>query len=226
LTYEDGMTAVDCLKLLLKCYAEDAIKATYYTIREFSEHESIDIDGVKIPCREYVLSANNLAKISKFKNLHSPGGRELFLGIERAIGAPALYLPDSFYASSFDVRSSDEVSSMIDRVSRRIAYAKKRLSNNGIEAPEPNTEDDSAIKVLLKIKDNYNSMEKHIAEYFLYIVRRERDKLFYIHRHPKVSNMHRCQDTSILSAINTYNWFFLNQPIFIEKGFSYGYSSF
>lgn len=224
LTYREGMSAADCVKDILELYAADGGNTLYYFVTEFPEHELYDIDGTKITCRTYQFDRPYLATLYKRKDTTNDSRfASICLDLEKSIGAPALYVPESVFSSSPKTVTHEAIDVMIAKIEKRISCDRKRLANHDIDEVVTGTEDDAASQTLRSLKEN--TLEQNIRNYYRTIVARERDKLFYIHRHPNVANMHRCQDVAILSAINIFDWYFLHKPIF-EKGRSYGYSSF
>lgn len=229
--YSHPDTAYDILNRLIDARKHDkasAIKRSFYIAREFAEESSMDIEGRMVDTASTTLSYRDVDIVLE-KDNHSP---VYVARIEREIGAPCLPAYNQNLVKEGKVLTIDEVKKRLDKMRRRASKEQKDLRELGVEvtiAPSPETE--GAIDALEFLYNNGIGRKFYdiCQTLFWKIVERERDRLFYIRRHPKQTSLHICHNEALLEEIKTLEWAIGENPFMplaINGGGYNGFSRF
>lgn len=241
ISLEPGETTYDVISRLADRALKDSKSKTYasrnsYCVREFSAYQSIDREGRNVGCASYNFPRRELQKISPMftdladKTGLSPEDEGVLLNsiqrfdihavkLENAIGVPHLFYPKIKKTNIYPLPKAD-VEKRLERFRNRAAAEIKQVRQmfHGIDDCL-NDKLVSAINVLHWILTQYtdngidqNGLKNILDELFKLIVARERDKLFYLRRHPSDATLHRCQDPTILSSIEQIVWVLGSNP--------------
>ena len=207
--YDEKKTAGEVLDKILELYAKNK---TSYTIREFHPSQCVDEAGREINCRSHTVTKTSLSMIvDGAEDISKAHRRAVCSDIERRIGAPNI---DKANIDKLEAKvklvSVNEISNRLELYNRRVAFELKSLrsllGNDITESQNPAT-----IGALEELKWLYNDgkgrkKKKVLGRAFRHAVASERDKLFYIHRHPEQLKMHKCQDEELNARIETLGW--------------------
>ncbi len=133
--------------------------------------------------------------------------------ISLAIGAPNIDMVEipKLDRVKLKVRSVEDVYARLEKMRRRAQYELKSLREIH-EDMKSTTNLRTKISISL-LEDLYNkgkgrSVDVVLDMLFISIVQTEKDKMFYVRRHPNIRILHKCQNESILESINILQWYF------------------
>jgi len=212
-------TAQDVLDRMIDAYTKHKKKKSKlnsknsYSIREFSFVDSMDINGIDVISPVFTLGLRNIATLvdeTMSNKLKSASYTNYCNQIEITLGAPNL--PKMEVKDTLKLRTSDEIKNRLEKFLKREKFELKILRDicQDIKVTQ-NLETKSSIFVL---KWLYNggtspSQEEIVNELRLAIIDRERDKLFYIRRHPQQAMLHRCNNDAIIARVLHLAWVFV-----------------
>jgi hypothetical protein len=226
-----GETASQVFDRVFSKYIEDvgAIKTkTKYTIREFAKEHSIDTRGEEALSPTFTISHKSLSSVAelmlklksvsvdpvlakKNKRLVAAGINKFCNQIEQTIGAPNL--PDLQIKLDLKIRQHDEIKERLSKFERREIFELKSLREIWPEIKcTQNRSTVEALKILRWLYNAGRCREQHAIIELLHksIIDRERDKLFYVRKHPKSKMLHMCNDDTILERIKHLEWMFID----------------
>ena len=192
--------------------AKAEITRPAYFVREFSRDESLDINGSEHESPRFSVDTK---LVNLIKTKESLAQNVICRQIEYGIGAPYL-AAFSISSSKLKLRANEEVSLALAKYKRREAFELKSLREMCEEinkTQNPSTK--AAIDILLWLSNDGKGRSTNAIAEKLYwnLFAREKDKLFYIRRHPKQGMLHCCNDAAILERIHHLDWMFIeNKP--------------
>lgn len=206
-------TAVEILESLIEMRKHEgtSTKKGSYQIREFPENQSLDTAGRPVECCSSILNGRDIdlavADEGTFINLANK--------LEREIGVPNLPKYNAKNLSEGKMVSLADIKSRLDKMRRRAEKHKKDLRAIGAEVTDvPSPQVEGAIEALDWLYNNGDGRKYHDIAYYLYrkLVARERDRLFYIRRHPKQQSLHICHNEELNEEISTLIWALNGNP--------------
>ena len=211
LNYINGYTAGDLLVSLISEREKDKAVglAESYSIYEFPPEECIDNTGEMIRCRSVKvgrLDIDRLGKDLRKEGQIGPSWAKWARTLEDMIGAPALLVLDTI---DVKVRPLYEIAEKLNAYRRSAKYELKQLRKIYSEFEESqNPQTVGGLYALNWLFNNGTARESKDISLTLYvaIVSRERDRLFYVSRHPSQKSLHKCQDNELLEKIKILKW--------------------
>lgn len=225
IVYKDGETAGDIILRILKERKNEKLNITY-VVREFSMEDSLDVNGSNVGCFTYGVSGasfNNIEAEQKVKKGDSARFRNVTYNniaqaLEASIGAPFLDRPKVDF-KKIKLRPIGEVAGLLNKYERKKTKELKTLKEFFEKIKESLNPRTNAGLVACKYLYNggkARNPEEVFEWYFSLIVKRERDKLFYIRRHANNQDMHICHDEGILESIKIAKWMIVKGNPFTE----------
>lgn len=223
--------------VLLRCFTYLPIKLPCnFHIRDVSQDDSFSAEhGKEMSCWQWTLDSNDVTRLSTMLNsdlevvsdFHSKA-----VLIERSVGLPALPFPSKKYVANakkdFKGRPLDEIMARLLKYRKKAARELKELRQIYPDMDEPQSPRViGAITILTWLFNNGTnvSFEAALDKLRKLIIVREREKMFYILRHPENNTMHKAQDGEILEQIQQMLWFFNNiNPLGMIQ--THGYSTY
>lgn len=211
-------TACNILDRLIEKYKKDkkAGRIRKFLVREFSVEESFDREGSPIPSSNFQLNVSIVDKMMTEKKKSPHQRRQTNAqakGMEIAIGAPHLVYPKIDKSKILPKPKSDVIKCLEKWRSRAQAEMKalRELCDTINECQ--NERIVSAIETLHWVLTQYTEdginqmgMSNILDHLFILTVRKERDKLFYVRRHPDDLSLHKCQNQGLLTSIEQIEW--------------------
>lgn len=199
--YKENDTAAETLERVLITVKKDLAdgKKFQYRVREFSKDESLDVNGEFVPNNEVQIEPGQI----------NSGYVDYALILEDKIGAPNLPGYSPKYANEVKLRGIDDVCTKLLKFRKKAVKELKSIRETFPDAKETTSLSTiGALEILNWVVNdgNYRTLREITERLYRLIVARERDKLFYIRRHPKVPILHSCQNEEILSQIEILKW--------------------
>lgn len=207
-------TAGIIVDLLIKKNKKDIVDGypgRKYQIREFSVTKSVDASGNEVMSPIFITQGNVLRQIQRGDSSYSG----MCSKIERTIGIPDIPDISSFSEKicSSKMMSTVDIKKRLDRYLKKEKFEVKSLKEmcSTIDS-SLNINTKAAIKTLKWLLDSGRGRTKKqiVKELYKYLYVREKDKLFYIRRHPSERMLHRCNDETILECIEHLAWTFVD----------------
>ncbi len=179
-------------------------------LKEFSKEGSFDVNGDIAKSPQLVITRQEL-KPGQTHNLCSR--------IETSIGAPFLTKNEITHESCslLKVRPISEISERLAKYKKKQMFELKSLREicvqiNTVEEPASRY----AVSILSYLYNLGHGRNKKniVIKLQSLILQRERDKLFYMRRHPKQRMLHSCHDDTILEQIKHLEWVFIGKHPF------------
>lgn len=261
---EKRETAQNIFDRTMLVFQKDVAKGNIrnrYSIREFSQDESIDANGNEVPSPVFTILFSSLSdtielivkakkdikKTKKLDKTKSDKTKDLienkkkirrrsrkkdeeeklssgellartfntyYNTIEKTLGAPNLiskYEINEKLMSS--LRTVIEIKEQLDRFKKREKFELKLLREicPTIKSTQ-NYSTKSALKILSWLYNNGDGqkLDLIIEKLWESLYDREKDRLFYIRRHPKQRVLHFCSDDVILETVKHLEWMFIS----------------
>jgi hypothetical protein len=202
-------TAMELLQEIISVAKSNKYKeGEVYYIREFSKEQSIDITGSEVVSPYYSIVSNELLRIVD----SAEDINDICNAIEIAVGAPNL--PNKLeFTKELEIRSLDDIKNKLEKYKKKEKLEIKTLRDIcPIIGETQNNSTKSALVVLNSLYSNpkYRNYTNVAGLLLGAIFDREKDKLFYVRRHPKEKILHKCSDDAILTRIEILEWMFID----------------
>ena len=220
-------TASDILERIIKAYQKDkraANKKAGYTMREFSQEQSVDTHGTEASSPMFTLDKNSLSLLDK-KEVDERLLRANYINycnqIEQILGAPNLP-PSIELTGNPEIRTPEQIKERLEKFRKREKFELKLLREI---YPAIRVTQNRATKIAIaELTWLYNSGKSRdqgaiaIRPYEA-LFDREKDKLFYVRKLKQYPMLHKCGDEAILERISHLTWIFIKgSPFKKAKG--------
>lgn len=204
--YTEGDTAHQFIEKTIERIKSGGESPDTITLMEFSRESSFDAYGEPVQIPKMSLSrASSLSLLKEGGDKPSGMWDRTAHKIEMQLGIPFIIFPN-IRLDKVTLKTKDDITASISIFERKKKTQIKRLQEM---CPDINDtlciKTLTALEILSWIKNNLDA-EKIINRLKQEIIRRERDKLFYIRRHPGEVSLHRCHDSKILETIKHLRW--------------------
>lgn len=224
LYYKDGDTALDIISKAVEVFSTLKNKCTV-RIFEFTSHECLNGEPLQnpyidIPTRMFTnLSKQTGKQISSIVN-------DLAVNIESVLGVPHLVFPEEIPINCI---SAELIQHRLEKYRSHNAWRTKKIMQmySGVKSSIC-TKTSAVISILEALsveKDNTKRSLLAMSALKSSIISRERDKLFYIRRHPGEFKLHRCHHEPTLELVKVLMWCFNNMPFPLKDSRQYGQST-
>jgi hypothetical protein len=189
---------------------------SYITFSEFDPALCVDNAGKTVVPKAVMVEYTRIRDMTRSEESQ----HRILTELEMHLGAPYLKKPALDMSRLLsNVKSAEQVEMMAAKINRKIAKEQKDLKDLcAIELKDPQTPESQgqfdAISFVRSLsREPIQDFITAVANKLFYkIVERERDRLFYIRRHPSNATMHSCQNGEILAFINTLVWVLGSNP--------------
>lgn len=233
---EDGETAFQCLDRIVAIYerakTNNRVGEDFtINIHEFSVDDSVDREGsvLNSACLRYGrqdlrrLSESELSEdIDEITPSHKRNSYYYKYAhpLETRLGVPHLVVP-RVNKGEIKPRSREDILTRLDKLKNRASQEIKMVREFYSDVIDCQNESLTArIRMLHWASQlftnagiNNSGMNSILKRLFILSVRRERDRLFYVRRHPDKKDMHKCFNENILSSILEIEWILGCNPL-------------
>jgi hypothetical protein len=229
----EGESACEFMNRLIERRKKDkAAGMSYvYNLFEFAENQTVDIQGERVKCRSFKMPRRAIDDCIKEHNTYDGAVKDSYraacCSIETKLDIPALDKIPEATIKTMGARSAKQILEKLEIYRKRAKFELKNLREvySMIEEPQ-NPKTVGGLDILNWLYRNGNGRKpSEIAEkLYRLTVARERDKLFYVTRHPATPSLHVCQDFELLEKIQLLKWSLHDDPK--AAGGCYGRTSF
>lgn len=207
--------------MLLKAFTFMPIRLPcHFHFREVAREDCFSAEhGREMSCWQWTIDSESIARLATYVDKNGQIVSNVFYvqaaNMEPHIGVPALPfigkpLMDKLAAAN-KTRPLDEIMARLVRYRKKATKELKDLRQIYPDIDEPQSPKLlGAIGILSWMFNGGNNIAFDVAINKLrsLIIAREREKLFYVIRHPDNPVMHKAQDLEVIEAINQMEWFF------------------
>jgi len=180
-----------------------------YKVREFSKVLSLDAHGNEVISPIFQTNDSYLENIA---STNDAVYHDLCYQIELTVGVPHL-AKASVDASTYSIVPRAHIYERLEKYKKREKFELKSLREmcSSIDS-SLNIATKSALNILRWLYNDNGGRPKQqiLNELYKSLYLREKDKLFYIRRHPTQVMLHRCNNEAILERIKHLNWVFID----------------